>query len=76
MTISHQTVLDAEGHPTAAIIPWEEFLEVQKLLHDEMLVEQAWKEEISARIKSIDSGEATLLSHEEVMRNARAILKS
>lgn len=27
MTITHQTVLDRDGNPTAAIIPWQDFLE-------------------------------------------------
>jgi hypothetical protein len=32
MTISHQTVLDKDGQPTAAIIPWGVFEELQELV--------------------------------------------
>ncbi len=32
MTISHQTVLDKDGQPAAAIIPWGVFEELQELV--------------------------------------------
>ena len=35
MTISHQTVLDKDGQPAAAIIPWNEFLEIRELIDDD-----------------------------------------
>lgn len=34
MTIIHQTVLGNDGHPEAAIIPWNIFLEIQDLVDD------------------------------------------
>lgn len=34
MTITHQTVLDKDGKPTAVIIPWSEFLEIRELVDD------------------------------------------
>lgn len=32
MTISHQTVVDEQGKPAAALIPWAEFLRIQEIL--------------------------------------------
>lgn len=34
MNIAYQTVIGENGHPEAAIIPWNVFLEVQSLLAD------------------------------------------
>jgi len=34
MTITHQTVIDEEGNPSAAIIPWSVFMEIQDCLED------------------------------------------
>lgn len=34
MTITHQTVLGEDGEPTAAIIPWEMFVRINKQLGD------------------------------------------
>ena len=35
MKITHQTVLGEDGQPTAAIIPWNVFLAVQKEVGEE-----------------------------------------
>jgi PHD/YefM family antitoxin component YafN of YafNO toxin-antitoxin module len=32
MIITHQTVVDSEGKPAAALIPWPEFLLIQEIL--------------------------------------------
>ena len=32
MTITHQTVVDEQGMPAAALIPWAEFLLIQEIL--------------------------------------------
>jgi hypothetical protein len=32
MTITHQTVVDSQGKPAAALIPWTEFLLIQEIL--------------------------------------------
>lgn len=32
MKIHHQTLLDSDGKPAAALIPWDEFLNIQELL--------------------------------------------
>ena len=34
MNITHQTVIGEDGRPEAAIIPWNVFLEIQKLMDD------------------------------------------
>jgi hypothetical protein len=34
MNIIHQTVVGDDGHPKAAIIPWNVFLEIQNLVDD------------------------------------------
>jgi hypothetical protein len=34
MNITHQTVVDSEGKPAAALIPWAEFLLIQEILED------------------------------------------
>lgn len=41
MTITHQTVVDSEGKPAAALIPWAEFLRIRELLEDEVTDEEA-----------------------------------
>jgi hypothetical protein len=35
MNIAHLTVIGENGHPEAAIIPWNVFLEIQSLLDDD-----------------------------------------
>ena len=32
MTITHKTVIGEDGEPSAALIPWSEFLRIKKLL--------------------------------------------
>jgi len=32
MMITHQTVVDSQGKPAAALIPWSEFLLIQEIL--------------------------------------------
>ena len=32
MTLTHKTVVDDHGKPKEAIIPWEQFLEIQEML--------------------------------------------
>lgn len=34
MTITHQTVLGEDGKPSAAIIPWDVFMEISNALDD------------------------------------------
>ena len=42
MNITHQTVVDNEGKPAAALIPWAEFLLIQQILDsDEITAEEA-----------------------------------
>ena len=42
MTITHQAVIDDQGKPAAALIPWAEFVRIQQLLADpEVTAEEA-----------------------------------
>jgi len=42
MTITHQTVVDSQGKPAAALIPWSEFLLIQDILEgDKVTAEEA-----------------------------------
>lgn len=34
MSITHQTVVDSQGQPAAALIPWAEFVRIRQLLED------------------------------------------
>lgn len=39
MTITHQTVVDSQGKPAAALIPWAEFLLIQEILESGEITE-------------------------------------
>jgi PHD/YefM family antitoxin component YafN of YafNO toxin-antitoxin module len=42
VTITHQTVVDSQGKPAAALIPWAEFLLIREILEsDEASSEEA-----------------------------------
>ena len=42
MNITHQTVVDEQGKPAAALIPWAEFLRIRELVEeDEVSAEEA-----------------------------------
>lgn len=42
MTITHQTVVDSQGKPAAALIPWAEFLRIQEIIEGgEVTAEEA-----------------------------------
>jgi hypothetical protein len=56
MTITHQTVVDSQGKPAAALIPWSEFLLIQEILDgSDVTAEEA---ALSARPK-LTVGQAT-----------------
>lgn len=40
MSITHQTVVDGEGKPAAALIPWAEFLRIRDLLADSEVTDE------------------------------------
>lgn len=74
MTITHQTLMDADGNPTAALIPWDEFQAIQKQLceansgeDDDFELSPEWREELNRRTADIDSGRAKLIPHEDVI---------
>ncbi len=76
MTITHQTLLDEEGKPTAAVIPWDEFRVIRAELEE---VEGAplspeWKAELDRRMQGIKDGTTKGIPHDEVMDNVRGRL--
>ena len=76
MTITHQTLMDANGNPTAALIPWDEFEAIQQRLSeadsdnkdDDFELTPEWREELHRRVAEIDSGKAKLIPNDEVWR--------
>lgn len=74
MTISHQKVLDEEGRPVAAQIPWDEFILIQDRLSevdDKLPLSREWKEELDRRSRELDDGTVEGIPHEEMMRQVR-----
>ena len=73
MTISHQTVLDEKGTPTAALIPWEEFQVIKAELEmaEDAPFSPEWNAELSRRMEEFRNGTAKLIPHNEVMARVR-----
>lgn len=73
MTIHHQTVLDENGNPTAAIIPWDEFriIKAEMGVPGDAPLSPEWKAELERRMENYRNGTATLIPHEEVMEEVR-----
>ncbi len=46
MTITHKTVIGQDGEPTAALIPWSEFMRIRELLGADE--EEVTSEEVEA----------------------------
>jgi PHD/YefM family antitoxin component YafN of YafNO toxin-antitoxin module len=72
MTITHQTLLDHEGKPTAALIPWDEFEVIRDRLADED-ISLEWSEAIGKRADEIDKGEVELIDGEDFLQRLRAV---
>ncbi|MCB1231358.1 MAG: addiction module protein [Verrucomicrobiae bacterium] len=77
MTIPHQTVFDAEGNPTAALISWDDFQIIRAELEDaeDAPLSPQWRAEIERRVKDVDEGRAKLIPHEEVVTSVREKLQ-
>lgn len=75
MTINHQTLMDANGNPTAALIPWEEFQAIQQRLGEAANpeVDSEWTTEIQKRTTEIDDGTVELVDGEDFLARLRAI---
>jgi len=75
MNIAHQTVLGADGKPSAALIPWEEFERIQERLgeDDDEAVSEEWRNDLERRVSEIDSSEVELVEGEGFMNLLRAV---
>lgn len=73
MTITHQRLVDEDGNPKAALIPWEEFRVIQAELEtpDDAPVGPEWKAELDRRMESYRNGTSKLIPHDEVIQNVR-----
>jgi len=76
MTITYQTVVDENGKPTAAQIPWEQFELIQRKLgeeDDDVVISAEWSDELDRRAKDIDEGRVELVDGEDFLRRLRAV---
>jgi PHD/YefM family antitoxin component YafN of YafNO toxin-antitoxin module len=75
MTITHQTVLDEEGKPVAALIPWDEFKRIQECLSEggEVEISEEWREELRTRASDIDEGRVELIDGEDFLKRLRVV---
>jgi len=77
MVANSKAVLEA-----ALVLPADERVELaERLIHsldeaEQAAVEAAWTEEIDRRLAALDSGTATLLTHEEALRRVREARKA
>lgn len=77
MTITHQKLVDEDGNPTAALIPWEEFRMIQAELEksDDAPISTEWKAELERRLESHRNENAKLIPHDEVMEEVRGFCR-
>ena len=78
MTITHQTLLDEEGKPTAAVIPWDEFKEICDRLEedDDGKLSPEWRSELDRRVREIKEGTVQTIANDEVFAQVREQLRS
>ena len=75
MTIEHQIVTDAEGKPTAALIPWDEFEIMRERLEDDAKeMTDEFKAELNQRVENLRNGTTKAIPHDELMANLRSIV--
>lgn len=73
MTITYQTLIGADGEPTAAQIPWDEFRVMRAELEgaEDAPLSPEWKAELDRRMQGIKDGTTKGIPHDEVMDNVR-----
>lgn len=78
MTIPHQMLMDADGKPVAAQIPWDEFEAIQQRLKemDDSPLSPEWRAELDRRRQKIDEGMTEGTPHGQVMAEVREHLES
>lgn len=75
MIIEHQIVTDAEGKPTAALIPWDAFEVMRDRLEngtDEMTDE--FKAELNQRVENLRNGTTKAIPHDELMADLQSTI--
>ena len=75
MTITHQIVTDAEGQPTAALIPWDEFEVIQAEVKTGLPLEPAIRSMLERRSQELEEGTVKGISSEEMFKRVRARLE-
>ena len=74
MAITHQTVVDKDGQPTAALIPWKEFeLIRERLGEDDLDLSDEWREELRNRVREIDEGQVELVDGDDFLGRLRDV---
>lgn len=68
MTIHHQTVLDENGNPTAAIIPWDEFRIIKAEMERSQSVDSKVREVLDRRSRELEDGTVEGITTEEMFR--------
>jgi len=78
MTITHQTLLDEEGKPTAAVIPWSQFKEIRDRLEeeDDVRLSPEWRSELDRRVREIKEGTVQTIPNDEVFAQVGEQLRS
>ena len=76
MPNTYQTVVDENGKPTAAQIPWEQFKLIQRKFAEEdndTVISAEWSDELNRRAKDIDEGRVELVDGEDFLSRLRAV---
>ena len=78
MTITHQTLMDSDGNPTAALIPWDEFEAIQQRLEEvnDAPLSPEWRAELDRRRQGIDDGTTEGTPHHQAMDEVRQHLET
>jgi len=76
MTIEHQKIVDEDGNPTAAVIPWELFRIIQAELEFDpnAPLDPDYKSELNRRLESYRDGSAKTLSRDQLMEGIQVTL--
>ncbi len=77
MIITHQTVLDENGNPSAALIPWDQFRVIKAELEsaEDAPLSPDWKAELDRRSRELDDGTVQGVSHDEMMARVRETVR-
>lgn len=74
MTISHRTLLGEDGQPEAAVIPWDVFVKIQRLVDGEGILSAEETEILDRRADELRNGTARGLSLQDLKGSIQAKL--